>query len=94
MNLIMSLTQKENIIAPSTKVQAQKFGILNLLKDLINQQLMLLAQAHTFPSIMICLMKANTCCLKIEEMGSVDLLMGIGTHSYNNQVNKQKVINI
>ena len=90
----MSLIQKENITAPSIKVRDQKCGILNLLKDSINQQLMHLAQAHIFPSTMNCLIRANTFCLKIEEMENVDLPMDIGIHSWNNQVNKQKVINI
>lgn len=91
MNLIMSLTLKGNIFVQSIKVQAQKYGILNPLKDSINQQLMHLAQAHISPSTMSCLMRVNTYCLKIEEMENVDLLMDIGTHSSNNQVNKQKV---
>lgn len=86
------MIKKENIFVVSIKAQDQKYGIQNHLKDLTNQQQMLLEREHIILNITIYQIKENMFYQNIKVMEKEDSHMDLGIHLLTNQVNRLKVI--
>lgn len=82
---------KDIIIVQNTEILNQKYGILNLHKDSINQQLEFLEQEPTVLGTMTYQMKENMYCLRTEAKESENSGFHLGIHLSTNLVNKFQV---